>query len=185
MRIFFGILPDDEQMRECKRIQEFIKQPDDGINWVALENFHITMLFIGESSSEDLERFFLQVQALAQDTASLRWQIHRTGFFSKRAEPKILFAGIRYMGFAMPLLAKSLREAWQDYSQTEQRNSFKPHITLARCRNGLSTQRLEAFKNIEPKPVETVSRELICFESRREGKDLRYIPLKRFILNSQ
>jgi RNA 2',3'-cyclic 3'-phosphodiesterase len=185
VRLFFALLPGESQIDACRLIQEAIREPEDGLNWVASENMHITMLFIGECASEELEKYTPAVESLAQNFAPIRWRLHRTGFFPKRGEARVLFCGIRYEGFAMPLLAKGLRESWQQFSQKELKDSFHPHITLARCRNGLAPRQLDRFKKMAVEPLDVVSHELICFESRRENNILRYIPIKRFILTGQ
>ncbi len=183
MRTFFALLPSEAQIEACRMIQDSVRQPQDGLNWVAPENLHVTMLFIGESSYDELEKFTPQLQSITEKFSPIKWQLHRNGFFPKRGAPNVLFTGIRYHGFTMPLLAKKLREAWQEFSKNELKDSFHPHITLARCRNGIKARQLQIFQNALPEPIENVSRELICFESRREDKILRYIPLKRFIFN--
>lgn len=185
MRIFFALLPNEKQIAACRAIQEAIREPEDGLKWVPPENMHITMLFVGDCSAEDLEKYTPIVHALVQKYAPLRWRLHRTGYFPGRGDPRVLFCGVRYEGFAMPLLAKALRESWQKFSQKAVKDSFHPHITLARSRNGLAPRHLDRFKKIAVEPVDAVSRELICFESRRENKNLQYIPLNRFILAGQ
>ena len=132
MRLFIALPVPDEIADALTTLQSGV--PD--ARWVPAENFHVTLCFAGEVQGavmRDLE------EELA-DIAGPRFPVALAGVeqFSSGKQPKALVA----------LVAKSDRLDWlQQKVSTVARNcgieierrKFRPHVTLARFRNGAET----------------------------------------------
>ena len=56
MRLFIGLnLPKKERQR-IQSATQLLREEDFPLRWIGLENFHITMKFLGEVSSERVEQ---------------------------------------------------------------------------------------------------------------------------------
>ncbi len=127
----------------------------DGARWRPVENFHLTLAFIGET---DRHGFLNAVDALSViDAPAFDLRLSGIGYFGER-QPRALWAGAAPSQELSHLQAKTeqaLRRAGFDL----ERRKFKPHVTLAYLRNVPrdAAERYSALHGLfscEPFPVE-------------------------------
>ena len=147
--------------------------------WIAKENLHLTMRFVGNVEDEDGLRRVLRSVAVSSFTL----EIGNIGTFPSKGDPKVIWVGL---GTGHPLLFQ-LRQQIDDAViragiECEMRD-FIPHITIGRC----ATCSREAIKALSSKtkvkngPVFSV-REFSLFESRRGPDKSRYIEIESYPL---
>lgn len=125
MRLFVGLdLPQD--------VRQHLAATRTGMNgarWVALENFHITLRFIGEvdrHQAADLDAALDDILAPAFDLT-----LRGVGKFATRGRLRAVWAGVEPSAALAHLHDKVERACVIAGFQSEQRK-FKPHVTLAR-----------------------------------------------------
>ncbi len=112
-----------------------------GARWVTEENLHITLRFIGEvgrEDAEDLHRLLERVHAPAFELT-----VTGIGCFETRGKIHTLWAGVARadrLNFLQDRVEATVVRAGYE----PERRKFKPHITLARFRNG-SGERIGSF----------------------------------------
>lgn len=95
------------------------------------QNYHITLAFLGEVKSRDLDRLCRGAEALSQKNyaqgATLR--LDTLGYWAK---PGILWLGPKVWPDALNQLASSLKTLGNTVGAAKDKNSFRPHVTLSR-----------------------------------------------------
>ncbi|MGE4403825.1 MAG: RNA 2',3'-cyclic phosphodiesterase [Desulfobulbus sp.] len=100
--------------------------------WVAPEQFHLTLSFIGETEGSA----FLDIrEALAEISApKFSLQLQGVGFFPPRGQPRVVWAGIERNELLQVLQRKIITRLFHLGLEPENRK-FSPHITLARLQH--------------------------------------------------
>ena len=112
-----------------------------GARWVPVENYHLTLRFIGDVPAHRAEEIDLALAALR----GRRFQVSVTGVgtFTKGGREVALWAGIERSA-ALEHLQGKIETALQRAGLEPERRRFTPHVTLARLNNP-DPQKLAAF----------------------------------------
>jgi 2'-5' RNA ligase len=102
-----------------------------GARWVPMENYHITLRFIGEVSEPQADDIDSALASLSVKPFDL--QIKGCGVFGQD-QPRALWAGIE-PNEALTNLQKKIERVFQQIGLAPDKRKFAPHITLARLRN--------------------------------------------------
>jgi len=101
--------------------------------WVALENLHLTLKFLGEISEEELGQVKSLVRKCVEGTAPWQVKVRGLGAFPPGGTPRVLWAGIEDPRGNLSRIAANLNEALEGIVPKEAR-PFVPHITFARLK---------------------------------------------------
>ncbi len=102
----------------------------EGARWRPVENFHVTLAFIGESDRHGFNDACTALAAI--DTAGFELTLSGLGLFGER-KPRALWAGVASSPALMHLQSKvetALRRSGFDLENRK----FMPHVTLAYLR---------------------------------------------------
>lgn len=104
-----------------------------GVRWLAPEQMHLTLSFLGEVPA-DVE------ETLKRNLAAIAWKafflpIAGLGTFPGKGWPNILWIGVGTRHPHLFQLHKRVQEAAIQAGLEPDLRSFHPHITLARCRD--------------------------------------------------
>ena len=130
MRLFVGL----ELPWELKQRLAVLAGGVPGARWVPVENYHLTLRFIGEVPTHQAEEIDHALAALRTRAFSLT--LAGVGTFSKGGRDTQLWAGVERNPQLDHLQAK-IETALQRTGLEPERRRFAPHVTLAR----LSTTR--------------------------------------------
>jgi len=129
VRLFVGIELPDELRRRMALIQTGVERA----KWVAEENIHLTLRFIGEVSGdvagdavEALETIHAPPFPLTVDGA---------GHFESRKQIRALWLGVEKSN-ALISLRNRIESALVRADLEPEKRKYKPHITIARINNG-------------------------------------------------
>ena len=174
MRVFIAIEFSKEIKDYMYRVQQELKSSIGKGNFSNIENFHLTLRFIGEVSQD---KILLLKQAVEETVSKVTPFILGTdtiGFFPK-GNKKILWMGIS----KEPLLDKlylSLEEELEKTGIKKEEKLFSPHITL--IREAILTEDFkELTKNISLETREISVENISLMESTRIDGKLTYRPL--------
>lgn len=103
-----------------------------GAHWVAAEQIHLTLRFIGEVDGA----MFREVrEGLAGvRSSSFAMQVQGLGYFPPRQQPRVLWAGVA-KSEALVLLRNRVEATLVRCGLEPEGRKFAPHITLARLRD--------------------------------------------------
>jgi len=192
MRLFIGIdIPSD--LRE--RLVEFVarcRQSAPTIRFVDPEGYHITLKFLGETTSFERLRTELAKIRHPRFTIDLRG----AGFFPNASRPRIFWAGIHALPKdALAQLALKIDEACAPVGFAKEDKPFRPHLTLARSGSGSPHQKSPArttpmaqlarfASELEPHFGTITATEFHIYESRLHPKGAVYTKIATFALAS-
>jgi len=134
MRLFVAIDLPDETREACR---SFRREKLDGAKWVAVEQIHLTLRFIGESSEEQALALRSALQGIHARSFPLR--VRGLGCFPGPKRPRVLWLGLEV---SQPLLnlQASIENMVQSVGFLPEPKSFSPHLSLARFRFSLAGQ---------------------------------------------
>ncbi len=150
-RIFIA-LPISEKIK--KELAEIIKiknseMPKEGggaIKWTSRENYHITILFLGDKTEKEIEGIKSLLQVLAKNANKMNIVLSNLSLGISQKNPKIVWAKTEENKLLENLGAEvrdTLKERglWQNDGK-----KFFPHITLGRIKTFL-------WKRIDPEEI--------------------------------
>ncbi len=102
------------------------------LRWTNTDNLHLTLRFLGET--ETGRRDFLQdgLANIAAGHAPFTLALSRLGCFRSWSNLRVLWVGIRSESEALQALQADVESLARRVGFAPERNSFSPHITLAR-----------------------------------------------------
>lgn len=118
-------------------IQQFKGQHVQCVKWVAVDNTHLTLKFLGDTSPADLAQLtkILQVESAAHPSFSV--EVAGMGAFPNTRHPRILWVGLQAPA-VLNSLAGSIESAARSIGIQAEERAFSPHLTLGRVKNDAS-----------------------------------------------
>ena len=103
-----------------------------GARWVALDQLHLTVRFIGEVDGA----LFLDIRNTLEEVSISPFdiQLKGVGHFPPRGAPRVIWVGLE-KSEPMQLLRKKIDGALLKIGLEPEGRKFSPHITLARLKN--------------------------------------------------
>jgi 2'-5' RNA ligase len=126
-RLFVGIDIPTTLHNDLSLIQGGVQ----GARWRPVDNFHITLRFIGDTTKEQMNEID---SALSQiDAHPFEISLQRIGQFGNN-RPRALWVGVKEEG-ALSHLAQKVDTAMQRIGFTSEHRKYHPHLTLAYLRH--------------------------------------------------
>jgi 2'-5' RNA ligase len=149
---------------------------------VSLENLHLTLKFLGETSTSQFSEICSIAQHLAENRPAMHVQLSGLGAFPHERRPSVVWVGFNQ---AEPLcqMASDLERDLVPLGFSPEGRDFQPHLTLLRVKSRPPEELLTllaAEAQTDFGMVEIAHVELIESELTRNGS--RYTTLARFAL---
>lgn len=103
------------------------------VRWVAAENIHLTLKFLGDISPANVEILSQMLRAEADLVATFEFQIKGLGSFPSLRRPRVLFIGIQAPA-GLEALYRGIESACARLGYESEGRGFSPHLTIARVR---------------------------------------------------
>jgi 2'-5' RNA ligase len=129
MRLFIGIPLSAVVIGELSAVVARLRSAGDGLRWTAPESWHITLQFLGNTSSEQYECVVARLRGMHLPPAPIR--IEALGCFDRTG---VIFAGVRVPP-ALLLIEQRITAATSLCGFAGGARSYQPHITLARSKS--------------------------------------------------
>ena len=106
----------------------------DRINWVNLENIHLTLKFLGETSTNKTEEIVSALEEVAAVNKSVEYSLSKCGIFGSRYDPRVIWLGADKHPEAILKLGKDVIDAMHHAGFDRDRQNYVPHLTLGRIK---------------------------------------------------
>ena len=171
-------------LSRLKNLQQELKQLELDAKWVALEQIHLTVKFLGQTPSSILESIKASLDKIAQEHPAFSFPVDRFGVFPNAREPRILWVGSSEASSPLQKLTVSLEDAMHELGFVKEKRDFKGHLTLARLRTPKQSYRLQDWMHKHPISwrEEFPCERLILFQSTLTPKGSIYQPLHSSLL---
>ncbi len=132
MRLFIGLTFPKKQRERIHRAARVLREEELPVRWVDLENYHVTLKFLGEVRPEDVPPIEAAMVKVASTTASFSAEFGGFGAFPTIRRPRMLWLGLGATA-SLRCLKQDLEWAMSDCGFEPETRAFHPHITLGRA----------------------------------------------------
>src|SRR2546426_1336432 len=152
--------------------EEMAAQAGDRVRWTPEEQIHLTVQFLGNISTADVE----QIQArLAGIMKPLHLRAHGLGGFPSLRNPRVIWVGLE--GDIDQL--KAVQAAIEQATGRSEERKFHPHLTIGRVREGRRLNaKLDQWKDNDF--GEWHARELLLMHSKLSPKGATHSVIAKF-----
>jgi 2'-5' RNA ligase len=107
-----------------------------GLSWVRPENLHITLRFLGDLDDAGVQRVCDLVVREVGEGLAPRARLGPIGAFPNLNRPRVVWVGFSEGEGAVSAVARAVNDALGRAGFGEPEKPFRPHLTLARVREG-------------------------------------------------
>lgn len=131
-----AVLLDDEIRNGISVVQERVKKLASDIKWVAPDNFHVTLKFLGNVRRDRISRVQAELDEVAQKFAAFDLALSGLGLFPTPRRPRVIWVGAEEGREQLIALAKSVEDRLVKAGFEPDNKPFRSHITIGRVREG-------------------------------------------------
>lgn len=139
VRVFIALAPPDRAKEELAQELRPAYGTHPHIRWNRIEDWHITLAFLGELPSETVPLLRPPLAGLATSHQPPRLALCGSGTFDER----VVWSGIDGDLDALHMLASDVRTAVKSCGVAFEDRTLRPHLTLARARRGDRTSAVD------------------------------------------
>ena len=184
IRSFIAIEIGDEIRKRLKALQQDLKKAGAKVGWVAPENIHLTLVFLGDVFRSQVEPLANSLDAVAATFISFRYEVAGSGFFGSPRSPRVIWVGVNESASAVTDFQARVMIAVRNLGLKTEDRPFHPHLTIGRVRTrdrvDELTSRLASAKSTRYGSVEV--HRLLIMQSHLERQGVRYSVLRESAL---
>jgi 2'-5' RNA ligase len=141
IRAFIAIKLSPEIHQRLKDLNLLLKQrlPDAPVRWVQVNNIHLTLKFMGDVSTANLEALTEIIQAEALRHPSFELSVGELGAFPTTHRPRVLWVGVQAPA-ELTNLQQGIEQELARLGYKPEDRPFSPHLTLGRISRNAVTQ---------------------------------------------
>lgn len=133
MRTFIGLELDRELKLKLKSIQKLLKTYSSKGSWVDVDNFHITLKFLGETNRNEITKIGEIIKKVSKKYPPINLSLDRFGYFNnKKGKIGVLWLGSSEEVKELIKLHNDIENELTKLNFPKEKRRFKPHITLGR-----------------------------------------------------
>ena len=132
MRLFIGLTFPKKLRERIYRAARVLREEEMPVRWIGLDNFHVTLKFLGEVRSEAVPPIEAAMVKVASATKSFSTELAGFGAFPTIRRPRLLWVGLGATA-ALRCLKQDLEWSMGDCGFDAETRAFHPHITLGRA----------------------------------------------------
>jgi len=149
LRCFIAIDIPDQIKRDIGELIEIFKKYDTDVKWIAHENIHITLKFLGNTHVDLIHEICKSLGNILLPFEPFYIKIYSVGVFPNRKYPRIIWIGIEDSEILIRL-QRDVEESMALLGYQKEDRKFHPHLTVGRVRSpkGISNliNELDIFK---------------------------------------
>jgi len=179
MRLFVGLAVDETVREALERLTLRLRTKDDGLRWSTPDQWHVTLVFLGEVDDEARVRLVRELGGVRQPALKLR--IERVGGFERAG---IVHAEVE-VSPELLRVHQAVAAAVRSAGLAVEERPYRAHITLARSRkrDGRKTmERLRRATEQQKLSARWEAAEFLLYESQLSPGGSRYVVRERFML---
>jgi 2'-5' RNA ligase len=169
IRSFIAVKISQENRDKLRNITQVLQEiePSRDIRWVDPKKIHLTIKFLGDVEPERINQITRSLDNIGAEVYPFRLSIKGMGCFPNPAKASVLWVGLDIKkGDELSALQTSVEKGMQELGFKPESRSFRPHLTLARIKKPLGSNRiqtmLERFQTFQTEDIVT---ELVLMRS--------------------
>jgi 2'-5' RNA ligase len=164
-----------------ERVGKELQKTNAPVAWVKPERIHLTLKFLGDVSSEQIEDIRAALQTVAAGASTFRLQPKGCGAFPTIKQMRVVWVGLCGDDEPLGKLQKEVDAAMASLGFKPEDRPFRAHLTLGRVKGRQNLRALQealtALQTFEAEAFDVTELVLYKSELRREGA--LYTPLFR------
>ena len=189
MRTFIAIELPQEIKDRLAKLQTLLKKSGADVKWVAAQNIHLTLKFLGEIDEGESIKIAGIIEEIARGSKQFQISLSSLGAFPKIEFPRVIWIAIDKGNKETKKLAKELEEKIEKLGIPKEERSFSSHITIGRVRSLLNKDRLakvleESENYFGGENIEFGARKITLFKSTLSSSGPVYEVLKEVNLTT-
>lgn len=140
MRLFIAINFSGAFKAKMTALQGELRQLPVAVKWIAPENIHLTLKFLGEVRPEQLVTIGEALKGACRGIEPWDLEIKGTGAFPNWRSPRVVWLGVS-SGTSLQQLQQKITAAYASLGFPAE--TFTPHLTLGRLRPGVPVEMLQ------------------------------------------
>jgi len=150
------------------------------ISWERIEKLHLTLKFLGELNSAQVEALTRAAKRAAESVEQFELILQETGAFPSSGSPRVLWLGLSDDTHRLARLHGQLETEAEREGLPREARPFQPHITIARIRFPNAARAVANFhREMKFGAAPFTVSELTVMQSRPGAEGSRYTPLSR------
>lgn len=134
LRSFIAIeIPLEIQKNIYKETSNFRREIDSLVRWVAPENMHLTLKFLGDVSPSNMEFLMQMLRTEANNVDCFTIHLTGLGSFPSLKRPRVIYIGI-HAPAGLEALHRGIESASSRLGYESEERPFSPHLTLGRVK---------------------------------------------------
>jgi 2'-5' RNA ligase len=163
MRTFIAVEIPKEAQQSINKYIISLKDSLRDLKWVAPDNLHLTLKFLGEVQESDIKKLSGSIQKTVSGSKQFSIVLSHTGFFPPGKHPRVIWIGADGGADNLLELFQELEHYLEDAGFDREEKTFSPHLTIGRVKRDkkiLIPDTLPEFV-----PVEFVVKSVVLFKS--------------------
>ncbi len=152
IRLFIAIEINEEIRKKLAEFQNALKKSDADVGWVAPENLHITLKFIGNIDEGQVGAIVTIIKETVSHVKPFDLDYMGVGVFPTEKNPRIVFADIVDTAGVLANLHEKLDNRLMALGVEHEDRKFVAHLTLGRIRSRRNVmkliEKLLTFRNV-------------------------------------
>jgi 2'-5' RNA ligase len=136
VRCFIAIeLPDAVKQELLALIRTLRARCPDAVKWVDAGGIHLTLEFLGNVATGQVEEVAMGMEDAAQGVAPFRLEVKGVGAFPNLNRVQVAWVGVEGQLDILASLQKRIEHNMEQLGFPGEERAFTPHLTLGRVRN--------------------------------------------------
>ncbi len=136
------------------------------IKWVPVQNYHITLKFLGNCQEESVQLIIKAINEAAQKVKPFSYSLSNLGAFPNVNRPRVFWVGVESGSTDLINLQREIDISMEKIGFNREKRKYHPHLTLARIKKPLSLEKyLDPVEKTEWERFENRVDTIILFQS--------------------
>lgn len=131
MRLFIAIDFEIGVKEKMKSLQKEIREHSVKGRWKSIDNFHLTLKFLGEVSPNNIKEIDNCLNHVAKKGNPFVLNIDKLGMFNGKDSIRVLWLGINRQLKELNNLVLNIEEGLNTIGFSKEQRPYSPHITIA------------------------------------------------------
>ena len=139
IRAFIAIeLPDDVKDTVALIIKRLRPAQYRYVKWVAPSGTHLTIKFLGNTSTEQIPQITDIMKTAAQKVPPIQLHLGGLGMFPNEQRPRVIWVALEGNTSPLAAMQREIEKALEPLGFAPENRAFTPHLTLGRVRDNAS-----------------------------------------------
>ncbi len=187
IRSFIAISLPESVLRAIGKVQDTMGSSGLDIRWVRKEGIHLTLKFLGDIDSSDVDKIRSALEQGVKGFAPFLLKGEGVGVFPNLRRPRVVWAGISGDVQVLSALQGNLNAQLREVGFPKEKRRFKGHLTVGRVKGRLDSAKfraaLEEFGGFETESFEVQS--VVLFQSTLQPQGAIYTKLAEIGLTAK